>query len=109
MACHCLVVLAETVQIDTGTVVLILVIFGLIVAAGVAIVVLGFVLAPRAGRGSSAAMGWWLFALSLEVLWCVGSLSFIVRGEFTVWVVVPPVLLAAQLALYFQAKRDAGR
>ncbi len=109
MACHCGAVLAETVQIDTGTVVVILIILGLMAAASVAIVVFGFILAPRAGRGSSSAMGWWTFILVVEGAFSLVSVAALFSGDFTLWAFAPMAVVGGQVALYLRAKRNAGR
>ena len=101
--------LAETVSIDGGTLLLILVALVLVVALSIAIVVFGFVLAPRAGRGSQRAMGWWMVIIVLESLYALGSVAALLSGDFSLFVVLPPAIIAGQVALFFQARKDAGR
>lgn len=101
--------LAETVSIDGGTLLLILVVGLLFLAMAVAIVVFGFVLAPRAARGESRALGWWVGIVALEGLYCLGSLAAVLSGDFTLGVLVPLVIVAAQVAIFLRARRDADR
>lgn len=101
--------LAETVSIDGGTLLLILAALVLIVALSIAIVVFGFVLAPRAGRGSQRAMGWWIVIVALETLYALGSVAALLSGDFSLFVLLPPAIIAGQVALFLQARREAGR
>ena len=101
--------LAETVSIDGGALLLILVVGLLILALAVAVVVFGFVLAPRAGRGESPALGWWVAIVALEGLYCVGSLAAVLSGDFTPGILVPLVIVGAQVAIFLRARRDADR
>ncbi len=91
-----------------GEIAIILAVLLVVVLAMVAIVVFGFILAPRAGRGSSKAMGWWIVILVLEGTWCLGSVASILTGRFSLGSFVPPALVAGQVALYMRA-RTAGR
>jgi len=95
-------------SIDGGTLLLILAALLFVVALQVALVVFGFILAPKAARGSSTAMGWWIAILVLEGLQVLGSLASIVRGRFSVFTLLTPAIVAGQLATYFQARRNAG-
>ena len=101
--------LAETVSIDGGTLLLILAALVLVVAVSIAIVVFGFVLAPRAGRGSQRAMGWWIVIVALETLYALGSVAALLSGDFSLFVLLPPAIIAGQVALFLQARREAGR
>lgn len=101
--------LAETVSIDGGTLLLILAALVLVVALSIAIVVFGFVLAPRAGRGSQRATGWWIVIVVLESLYALGSVAALLSGDFSLFVVLPPAIIAGQVALFLQARKDAGR
>jgi FtsH-binding integral membrane protein len=102
-------VLAETVSLDAGDIAVILAILLVIVLVAVAIVVFGFVLAPRAGRGSSQAMNWWSAILVVEGLFCLGSVAEILTGQFTLWAFAPLAVVGGQVALYMRARNDAGR
>jgi hypothetical protein len=101
--------LAETVSIDGGTLLLILAALVLVVALSIAIVVFGFVLAPRAGRGSQPALGWWIVIVALETLYALGSVAALLSGDFSLFVLLPPAIIAGQVALFLQARKDAGR
>lgn len=99
--------LAEAVSLDGGTLLLILVVGVLFLALSVAVLVFGFVLAPRAGRGSRRALGWWVAIVAVEGLYCLGSLAAVLGGDFSPGVFLPPLIVAAQVALFLQARRDA--
>ena len=101
--------LAETVSIDGGAILLFAIVLLLIAAVAVAIVVFGFVLAPRAGRGSRRALVWWVIVLVLEVLYALGSVAGIMSGDFTVLVLLPPAIIACQVAMFLQARKSVGR
>lgn len=101
--------LAEGVSIDGGTLVVILAVLLVMVGLAVATVVFGFVLAPRAGRGSESAHGWWILVIALESLFAVGALAGTISGDFSLLVLVPPAVIACQVAMYLQARREAGR
>jgi hypothetical protein len=101
--------LAETVSIDGGTLVLILAALLVVLALAVAVVVFGFVLAPRAGRGSQRALVWWVVIVTVEVLYALGGVAAIIAGDFSVFVLLPPAIIACQVAMFVQARKDAGR
>ena len=101
--------LAETVSIDGGTLLLILAAFLVVAALSIAVVVFGFLLAPRAGRGSRQALGWWIVMLALEAFVSLGSVASILAGDFSIFVLLPPAIIAGQVALFLQARKDAGR
>jgi hypothetical protein len=101
--------LAESVQLSGGDVLLILGALLLVAALWAGTVVGGFILAPRAGRGSRRAMGWFVAVLILEGLQCLGSVSWLLRGQVSLWSILPLAIVGGQLALYFQARRAAGR
>ena len=101
--------LAETVSIDGGTLLLILAALALVVALSITVVVFGFVLAPRAGRGSQRAMGWWIVIVALETLYALGSVAALLAGDFSVFGLLPPAIIAGQVALFLQARKEAGR
>ena len=101
--------LAETVSIDGGTLLLILAALVLVVALAIAIVVFGFILAPRAGRGSGRALGWWIVIVALESLYALGSVAALLSGDFSLLVLLPPAIIAGQVALFLQARKEAGR
>ncbi len=100
--------LAETVQIGGGEVVAILLVLLVLAVLAIGTVVVGFVMAPRAGRGSKNAYGWWVVAVGLEVFACLGSLRGLLQGRPTIGGLVLPVIIAAQVAIYLRARRDAG-
>ena len=102
-------VLAETVSIDGGTLLVILAVLVVVVGLAIAVVVFGFVLAPRAGRGSQSAMGWWVFLLALESLCAIGSLAALRTSDFSVLTLLPSAIIACQVGLYLQARKNAGR
>lgn len=99
--------LAETVSIDGGTLLLILVVALLVLVLALAVVVLGFVLAPRAGRGEGRALGWWAGIVALEGLYCLGSVAAVLSGDFSPGILVPLLIVAAQVAVFLRARRDA--
>ena len=101
--------LAETVSIDGGTLLLILAALVLVLALSITIVVFGFLLAPRAGRGSSRALGWWIVILVLESVYALGSVAALLSGDLSLFVLLPPAIIACQVALFVQARKEAGR
>jgi hypothetical protein len=101
--------LAETVSIDGGTLLLILAALVLVLALSVAVVVFGFVLAPRAGRGSQRALVWWVIILALESLYALGAVGAVFAGDVSLFTLLPVAIIAGQVALYVQARKDAGR
>ena len=101
--------LAETVSIDGGTLLLILAALVVVLALSIAIVVFGFVLAPKAARGSGQAMGWWIVIITLESFYALGSVARLLTGDFALFALVPPAIIAGQVALFLQARREAGR
>ncbi len=94
---------------DAGDIAVILAILLVLLVAAIAVVVFGFILAPRAGRGSSSAMGWWIFILVLEGSVCLGSVAEILTGAFNVGAFLPLVIVGGQVALYVRARKNAGR
>lgn len=101
--------LAETVSIDGGTLLLILAAIIVVLAIGIAVVVFGFVLAPRAGRGAQRALVWWVVIVAVEVLYALGGVAAVVAGDFSILALVPPAIIAGQVAMFVQARKDAGR
>ena len=101
--------LAETPSIDPAALILILVMLVLILASAVAILVFGFVLAPRAGRGSQRALVWWVIIIALEGLYAVAGVASVFTSGFTIFVLVPPAVIAAQVAMFVQARKEARR
>ena len=100
--------LAEAVSLDGGTLLLILIVGLVVLAVTLAVVVFGFVLAPRAGRGSRRALAWWVVIVALEGLYGVGSLAAFLAEGFSLWALLPLVIVAAQVALFVRARRDAA-
>lgn len=101
--------LAETVSIDGGTLLLILAALVIVLALSIAIVVFGFVLAPKAGRGSGRAMGWWIVIIALESIYALGGVAALLSGDFSLFAIVPPAIIAGQVALFLYARKEAGR
>ena len=101
--------LGETVSIDGGTLLLVLAVLVVVLALSIAVVVFGFVLAPRAGRGSPGAMRWWAVIVALESLYALGGVAALLSGDFSVFPLVPLAIIAGQVALFLQARKDAGR
>ena len=96
------VVLAETVGIDAGAILLGL----LAIVAVVALVVAGFVCAPRAARGSRLAMAVLVVALVVEAVGCINAVVYVLRGNFDISVLVPFAVVVGQVALFVQARPD---
>jgi len=100
--------LAETIKLDGGVIALIIVLLLIFFVVSVGTVVLGFVMAPRAARGSQTAMVWWTVALVLEGFACLGSIGSLAAGRVSLSTPVMPLIVAAQVAIYVRAKGDAG-
>ncbi|MDQ4068607.1 MAG: hypothetical protein M3203_03900 [Actinomycetota bacterium] len=94
--------LAETVSIDAGALLLAL----LVIVALVALVVAGFFCAPRAARGSGVAMGVWVLALVVEGAGCIASIAAAVNGRFDMGSLVPFAVVTGQVALFVQARAN---
>jgi hypothetical protein len=94
-------VLGETVQIDPGVVLLILGVLLVLLLLAVAVVVLGFVWAGRAGRGSQRALVGWAVVAVLEAL--VFAASGFDTGNSAFW--IPLGVLAGQVATFAAARR----
>lgn len=100
--------LAESVSIDGGTLLLILAAVLVVLGIAVAIIVFGFVLAPRAGRGSQRALVWWVVIVAVEVLYALGGVAAVVAGDFSLLVLLPPAIIAGQVALFLRARKGTG-
>jgi hypothetical protein len=100
-----LTVLAETVSLDGGALLIGLVIALLALAVLAAVVTLGFVLAPRAARGSRAAIAGWVVVLAVEGLLCAGSVAAVIRGNLSMFVFLFPAVVAGQVACFVAARR----
>ena len=98
--------LAETpsLGLDMGAVIIIL----LMLVGLVGLVVAGFVCAPRAGRGSRAALVVWIVALVPEILLSLASVAAIARGELDPAVLLFPGMVAAQVHMFVRARADGG-
>jgi len=96
-------VLAETVSLDGGALLLGLVIVVLVLAALVGLVTLGFVLADKAGRGSRRALVGWVAVLVVEGLFCLASVVSLLRGELSLLQFVFPAIVACQVATFLTA------
>lgn len=96
-------ILAETVSIDGGALLLILVVLLVLAALWCALMVLGCVWAVRAGRGSRRALTGWVIVSVLEVLPALGGLGTILA--------VPGLAFLVQVGLYAWARNgvDAGQ
>ena len=98
--------LAEAVSLDGGALAVVLIITIVLLAAVVAVVVEGFVLAPKAARGIPRDMGGWIAALALEGLVWLGSLPALLQGAISVFAILIPALVIAQVAVFLSARRD---
>lgn len=92
-------ILAETVSLDGGALLVILVIFLAVLAAWCAVMVLGCVWAVRAGRGSRLALAGWGVVALIELLPAAGALGSILA--------LPALVFVLQVGLYFWAKSQA--
>jgi hypothetical protein len=101
-------VLAESVQFDGTAVAIFIAIAVVIIVVGVGALVLGFVLAPRAARGSQTAMGWWVVALAVEAFPTLGSFGSFGSGGFHWSQLIMPAILTAQIGLFLWTKRNVG-
>ncbi len=99
--------LAETVSLDGGALAVALVLVLLALAVFVAVVVEGFVLAPRAARGERSALAGWIAALVLEGLLWSASIPALLQGAVSLFALVIPALVAAQVAVFLSARRRA--
>ena len=99
-------VLAETVSLDGGVVLVALIVVLVALALSVAAVVLGFALAPRAARGSTPALAVWTAVVAAEGLFCVWLLVGAVEWGFSPLVLAAPVLVAAQVAVFLSARGE---
>ena len=88
--------LAETVQIDGGVLLVVLAILAAIAALALATVVLGFVWAARSARGSRQATRGWAAVLVLELAAFLASGLDTENGAF--W--VPLLAAGGQLVTY---------
>jgi hypothetical protein len=93
-------VLAETVSIDGGVLLVALVVFGLMVALWCGLVLIGCRWAREAGHGSGRALVGWVVVAVLEVLPLVAGFSPVLM--------VGLAALAVQGWLYLQARAEAG-
>lgn len=99
--------LAESVQISGGALLLILAVFLAVIAASVAVVVLGFVWARRAAAGSRSAMVGFVAVVGAEVVSAVGA---VVAGEGDpTFGIITLALAAAQVGVHlrWRARRAA--
>lgn len=91
--------LAETVSIDGGTLLLILGVLMAVFALWVGAVIAGFRYAARAGRGEDGAMAWWVASLLVQGI--VAAVTLLSVG------VVGVLLMGLQAAVFWQARRRA--
>lgn len=91
--------LAETVSIDGGLLLLILGVLMGLVAVWVGAAIAGFRYAARAGRGENGAMGWWIVTLVLQ-----GILSAVTLFSIGI---VGVVLIGLQVVSFRRARRGA--
>ena len=101
--------LAETVSVDGGTLLLILAALLVAVLIVVATVTFGFILAPRAGRGERPPLGWWVAIVSLEGLYALACLATLFTDARALGAFVPAVIVAAQVSSFLRTRRDAAR
>jgi ABC-type uncharacterized transport system permease subunit len=92
--------IAETVQLDGGTVALILAVLLLLLLACVGVVVAGCIFARRAGRGSRNAMFGWAVIGTVELLI---ALDAVAAGLFKA-ALIPAGALAMQAAFWAEAR-----
>lgn len=97
--------LAEAISLDGGALLVALLIALAVLAAIAGVVVLGFVLAPRAARGSTAALAGWMAVLLAEGLVCLASVAAIFRTGLSLYLLVPPAIVAAQVLRFVDARR----
>ncbi|MGH3847450.1 MAG: hypothetical protein ACRDS0_39420 [Pseudonocardiaceae bacterium] len=97
--------LAEGPSIDGRLLLIGLIILVVVLAAMAALVILGFVLASRAARGSESARAGWVAVLIVEGLFSVASLSPVLRGRVSVYEFVFPVIVAAQVRRFVLVRR----
>lgn len=98
--------LAETIKLSGGEVLVVLLVLLGILAVVAAVVVLGCVWAWKAGRGSELALALWIVCASLEALALLGAAPSLIKGNF--FIVGPTGALGLQAALYFGARTSAG-
>ena len=91
-------VVGEAVSFSGEEVFFILLVLAVFAVATLALIVLGFVWAGRAGRGSEAAMAGFVIVLVFEGL---AAASAVATNEIWVW---PVVLMGAQLAAFLHAR-----
>lgn len=96
--------LAEAVSLDGGALALVLIVSLVFLAAVVVVIVMGFVLAPKAARGLPRAMGGWIAALALEGLIWLASLPALLQGGVSVFAILVPGFVIAQVALFLSAR-----
>lgn len=97
---------AETVQLDGGLLLLLLIFVLLFVAFLVAVVVFGFVWAARAGRGSQAALAGWIVTLVIEGLLAAQAIfAAIQRLRLSPFPLTVAAIIAGQAVVFSQARR----
>ena len=99
-------VLAETVSIDGRILVLVVLLVFLAFAVGVAAIVGGFVLAPKAALGPGRAMTWWIVCLCVEGISVMGSIGALITGGLRPGSLLMPAVVAGQVVIYRRAQRQ---
>jgi hypothetical protein len=99
------VLLAEAISLDAGEVAALLIVFALFCIATVAVVVLGFVWAGRAGRGSQRATVGWAIVAALETMMFVLLVATAGVNTSPVILLVGPALVGGQLIVFLRARR----
>ena len=89
-------ILAESVSLDGGALLVILVIFLALMAVWCAVMVLGCVWAVRAGRGSRLALAGWAVVALIELLPAASAIGSILA--------LPALVFVLQVGLYFWAR-----
>ena len=97
-------ILAEAPSFTAEEVFFALLVLVVLALASLAVLVLGFVWAGRAGRGSQAALVGWTMVLAIEGLAVVSVLATDPGGGVA-W---PLGLMAAQTAVFLRARRRRG-
>ena len=98
--------LAEAVSLDGGALLVVFVVGLVVLVALAGLVALGFVLAPKAAEGSRGALAGWIAVLAAEGIFCATSVAAMVRGELSLFTLLFPAIVTAQVARFVAARRD---
>lgn len=99
-------ILGETVSIDGGALVVILVILLAFLVATCALVVMAFVWARKAGRGSRPALVAWLAVAAVELVLAATVVPSTIDGAVNWWGVLAAAALGGQVLRYVRARRE---